>query len=93
MTTQDTQPTTRPVTRVREYPGFVSLTRLRAESGVNRKLLEERLRSLGISTYSDPDDRRRRMIREADARLLTEPLEVTRRTPRPVPTGRPVKVG
>lgn len=71
-----------------EHPGFVTLEQLRAQSGLKRKALEARLLREGISTFSLPEDRRRRMIRTEDALRLTQPREVTRRTSRAAHTGR-----
>jgi hypothetical protein len=68
--------------------GYVMLEQLRAQTGIKRKTVEARLLALGVSTFSHPQDRRRRMVRAEDAAKLTSPQEVTHRTPRAAHTGR-----
>ncbi len=55
---------------------FLPFDRVAQESGVTPWTLRRRLRQAGLPLWSDPTDRRRRLIRLADVDALTTPQRI-----------------
>ena len=62
-----------------DSPGYTLLEDIRKQTGIKRKTLDDRLSQQGISTFSSPKDRRKRMVRNEDLDLI---LGVQQGTPR-----------
>jgi hypothetical protein len=53
--------------------GFIPLEQVIAESGVCREAVRRRLHRIGVPTYTNPFDRRRRLIRAEDYERVQRP--------------------
>lgn len=58
---------------------FITFEDLRVVMGIPQRTLDDRLIAEGITIFTNPRDRRRRMIRTADLGRLTAPQPTTRR--------------
>lgn len=56
--------------------GYIAVEELTKTLGLHPNALRKRIAGSGIAVYSDPYDRRRRLILAKDAERLTQPLLV-----------------
>ena len=62
--------------------GYVPLELIREAMEITARKLEDRIYREGIETFTDPRDRRKRLVKSSDVVRLTAPMPVVRRSER-----------